>query len=201
MVQITKSDIKYIKLFCFLLCASSFTYVMSFELAWHSLCGTTNFSQNPFQQCLTVLFDMMWYMDTHPWCDQFNDSIWWKEIILIIWNNYWFNIVMSVCFQCANPQGTWLCSRVHDVKCDVGHTLQRALISKAMIRWHIKITSIAAQYGLKGYRPSVLRGMDVFPTLCHYDTRGHGREVPKHAPQVIVMMTIRCLLREARSAR
>ena len=45
----------------------------------------------------------------------------------------------------------------------------------------------------------MLRWMDVFPTLCYYDTRGHGRVVPRHAPQVIVKMTVGCLLGEARS--
>ena len=51
-----------------------------------------------------------------------------------------------------------------------------------------------------GDRPSMLRGMDVFPTLCHYDTRGRGRAVMRHAPQVVVMTMVRCLLGEARSA-
>ena len=50
------------------------------------------------------------------------------------------------------------------------------------------------------YIPGMLRGMDVFPTLCHYDTRGRGRAVLRHAPQVVVMMTVGFLLGEARSA-
>ena len=54
---------------------------------------------------------------------------------------------------------------------------------------------------LMGYRPRMLRGMDVFPTLCHYNTRGHGRVVLRHTPQVVVMTTVGCLLGEARSAR
>ena len=45
----------------------------------------------------------------------------------------------------------------------------------------------------------MLRGLDVFPTLYCDDTRGHGRAVPRHAPQVIVKMTVGCLLGEARS--
>ena len=61
-------------------------------------------------------------------------------------------------------------SWVHDVKCDVIHILNRALISKVMVRWHVPIKSIVVQYGLMGYKPSMLRGMDVFTTLCHYDT-------------------------------
>ena len=85
------------------------------------------------------------------------------------------------------------------MKCDVVHILQRTLITKAMIRWRIPLNAIETQYGLMGYRPSVLRGMDVFPTLCHYDTRGHGRVVLRHAPQVVVMMTVGFLLGEARS--
>ena len=50
------------------------------------------------------------------------------------------------------------------------------------------------------YVPSMLRGMDVFPTLCHYDTRGHRREELRNTPQVVVMMIFGCLLGEARSA-
>ena len=50
------------------------------------------------------------------------------------------------------------------------------------------------------YIPSMLRGMDAFPTLCYFDTRVRGREVLRHAPQVVVMMMVRCLLGEARSA-
>ena len=46
----------------------------------------------------------------------------------------------------------------------------------------------------------MLRGMDVFPTLCYYDTRGRGRVVLRYAPQVVVMTTVECLLGEARSA-
>ena len=51
------------------------------------------------------------------------------------------------------------------------------------------------------YVPSMLRGMDAFPTLCRFDTRGRGRAVLRHAPQVVVMMMVRCLIGEARSAR
>ena len=51
------------------------------------------------------------------------------------------------------------------------------------------------------YVPSMLRGMDAFPTLCHFDTRGHGRAVLRHTPQVVVMMMVGFLLGEARSAR
>ena len=40
----------------------------------------------------------------------------------------------------------------------------------------------------------MLRGMDAFPTLCHFDTRGRGRAVLRHAPQVVVMMMVGCLL-------
>ena len=46
----------------------------------------------------------------------------------------------------------------------------------------------------------MLRGLDVFPTLGHYDTRGRGKEVLRHAPQVVVMMTVISLLGEDRSA-
>ena len=35
-------------------------------------------------------------------------------------------------------------------------------------------------------------------TLCFYDTRGRGRVVLRHAPHVVVMMTVGCLLGEAR---
>ena len=45
----------------------------------------------------------------------------------------------------------------------------------------------------------MLRGMDAFPTLCHFDTRGIGRAVLRHAPQVVVMTMVGCLLGEARS--
>ena len=40
------------------------------------------------------------------------------------------------------------------------------------------------------YVPSMLRGMDTFPTLCFYDTRGRGREGLRHAPHVVVMTTV-----------
>ena len=36
-------------------------------------------------------------------------------------------------------------------------------------------------------------------TLCFYDTRGRGRAVLRHAPHVVVMTTVGCLLGEARS--
>ena len=36
----------------------------------------------------------------------------------------------------------------------------------------------------------MLRGMDVFPTLCYYDTWGHGRVVLKHPPHFVVMMIV-----------
>ena len=51
------------------------------------------------------------------------------------------------------------------------------------------------------YVPSMLRGMDAFPTLCHFDTQGRGRAVLRHAPQVFVMTTVGCVLVEARSPR
>ena len=35
-------------------------------------------------------------------------------------------------------------------------------------------------------------------TLCFYDTRGHGRVVQRHTPQVVVLITVRWLLGEAR---
>ena len=76
-------------------------------------------------------------------------------------------------------------SWVHDVKCDVRHILNRALISKVMVRWHVPIKSIVVQYGLMGYKSSMLRGMDVFPTLCHYDTRGHARVVMSTLPNLL----------------
>ena len=56
------------------------------------------------------------------------------------------------------------------------------------------------QYSFDEYIPSMLRGMDAFPTLCHFDTQGHGRAVLRHAPQVVVMMMVGCLLGEARYA-
>ena len=37
-------------------------------------------------------------------------------------------------------------------------------------------------------------------TLCFYGTRGRGRAVLRHAPHVVVMTTVGCLLGEARSA-
>ena len=46
----------------------------------------------------------------------------------------------------------------------------------------------------------MLRGMDVFPTLCYYDTQGRGRAMLRHAPQVVVMRMVGYLLGEARSA-
>ena len=49
------------------------------------------------------------------------------------------------------------------------------------------------------YIPSMLRGMDVFSTLCHYDTLDCGREVVRHTPLVIVMTMIEFMLGEARS--
>ena len=55
------------------------------------------------------------------------------------------------------------------------------------------------QYGLMEYIPSMLRGMDVFPTICHYDTGGRERAVLRHTPQVVVMTMVGCLLGEARS--
>ena len=42
----------------------------------------------------------------HPGCDRFIDFMRWKEIMLMIWTSYWFNIVMNACFHSANPQGT-----------------------------------------------------------------------------------------------
>ena len=46
----------------------------------------------------------------------------------------------------------------------------------------------------------MLRGLDVFPTLCYDDTQGRGRVVLRDTPQVVVMTTVGCLLGEARSA-
>ena len=51
------------------------------------------------------------------------------------------------------------------------------------------------------YILSMLRGMDAFPTLCHFDTRGRGSVVLRHAPQVVVMTMVGFLLGEARSIR
>ena len=45
----------------------------------------------------------------------------------------------------------------------------------------------------------MMRGMDVFPTLCYYDTQGHDRVILRHTPHVVVMTMVRCLLGEARS--
>ena len=45
----------------------------------------------------------------------------------------------------------------------------------------------------------MLRGMDAFPTLCHFDTRGRGKAVLRHAPQVVVMTMVGSLLGEVRS--
>ena len=59
-----------------------------------------------------------------------------------------------------------------------------------MIKWHKLITLIAIEYDSIGYRPGMLRGMDPFPTLCFYDTRGRGRAVLRHAPHVVVMTTV-----------
>ena len=36
-------------------------------------------------------------------------------------------------------------------------------------------------------------------TLCFYNTLGRGRTVLRHAPHVVVMTTVGCLLGEARS--
>ena len=36
-------------------------------------------------------------------------------------------------------------------------------------------------------------------TLCFYDTRGRGMVALRHAPQVVVMTTVGCLLGVARS--
>ena len=90
-------------------------------------------------------------------------------------------------------------SQVCDAKYDSVHILKKSLNFQVMVQWHIPINSITTQYGLMEYIPSMLRGMDVFPTLCHYDTRGHGRAVLRHAPQVVVMMMVGGLLGEARS--
>ena len=60
------------------------------------------------------------------------------------------------------------------------------------------IILIATENDLIGYRPSVLRGMDVFPTLCYYDTPNRGRVVLRHAPQVVVMTMVEFMLGEAR---
>ena len=46
----------------------------------------------------------------------------------------------------------------------------------------------------------MLRGMDVFPILCFHETRGRGRAVLRHAPHVVVMTIVGCLLGEDRSA-
>ena len=52
---------------------------------------------------------------------------------------------------------------------------------------------------LIGYRPKMLIGMDVCSTLCFYDTRGCGRGILRHTPQVVVMTTVGFLLGKARS--
>ena len=94
-------------------------------------------------------------------------------------------------------------------------------LPKLMIRWHRPIISIAAKYVFdRVYRPRMLRGMDVFhPMFLWYPvvvgpcwdmlpmllwwwrlgTRGHGRVVLRHAPHVVVMTMVECLLGEARS--
>ena len=45
-----------------------------------------------------------------------------------------------------------------------------------------------------GYRPSMLRGMDVFPTVCYYDTWDRGRAMVRHAPQVFMMTMVEFML-------
>ena len=74
---------------------------------------------------------MMWYMGTHPWCDLFCDFMWWKEIRLIIWTSYWFNIVMNACCIVVTYRVQGLCdSQACDAKYDSIHILKRALIAK-----------------------------------------------------------------------
>ena len=57
---------------------------------------------------------------------------------------------------------------------------------------------IATENDLIRYRPNMLRRMGLFPTLCYYDTRGRGRVMLRHTPQVFVMTTVRFLLGEVR---
>ena len=95
-----------------------------------------------------------------------------------------------------------LCNNwILDMKSDVVPILKIALFTKLMIQWHIPIILIEAENDLIGYRPSMLRGMDVFPTLCYYDTQGCGRVVLRHDPQLVVMTTVGFLLGEVRFAR
>ena len=68
-----------------------------------------------------------------------------------------------------------------------------------MIRRHILIILRGVEYEMIGYRPSMLRGLDIFPTPCYNDTRGHGGVVLRHAPQFFVMAKDRFLLGESRS--
>ena len=95
-------------------------------------------------------------------------------------------------------------------------------LPKLMIRWHRPIISIAAKYVLIGYIdpgcwegwmcstlcfmiPEVVGGQcwDTLPMLLWWrrsSTRGRGRAVLRHAPHVVVMTTVGCLLGEVRSA-
>ena len=63
----------------------------------------------------------------------------------------------------------------------------------------MSITLIEIKYDSIGYRPTMLRGMDVLPTLCYYNTQGRGRVVMRHTPHVVVMAIVGFLLGEARS--
>ena len=57
------------------------------------------------------------------------------------------------------------------MKCSVVPILQRALFTKMMIQRHNPIILIVEEYELIGNRPSLLRGLDVFPTLCYDGTK------------------------------
>ena len=69
-----------------------------------------------------------------------------------------------------------------------------------MVIGHNLIIPIETEYESIVHRSSMLRGLDVFPTLCYNDTQGRGRVVLKQAPQVVVMMMVKCLIGGVRSA-
>ena len=132
----------------------------------------------------------MRYMGTHPWYDLFCD-------FMVKGNNVNDNglAIDLMCYECmfcivltCRVQG--LCdSRV----CDASMTQYiawRKPYFQTMIRWHVPINWIAAKYVLIGYiDPGCWEGW-MCSTLCFYDTRGHGREVLRHAPHVVVMTTV-----------
>ena len=51
----------------------------------------------------------------------------------------------------------------------------------------------------EGYKPSMLIGMDAFPTRCFFDTCHYGRVILRQDPHVFVMTMVRFFLGEARS--